>query len=120
MTLASHYFERLKELHTEIAENFDMLNKMQSEADKQVSAIYHEIEKHDFDESEGFQYARELKDVLQRRRCIKSELVQLQPAHDLLRRHISEVEREYKRRVKKGEEVARSLNATITIEAVLS
>lgn len=78
MSLTPHEF--LAHVAT-LCEDMDAIRaqayKALSQADKSVSAIYHEIEMTTFDAAAGYRLARRLKEVLLHRRSIKRELKHL-------------------------------------------
>ncbi|MFD1018679.1 hypothetical protein [Thalassobacillus hwangdonensis] len=117
-TSAQDYFDQLRYLNEEITVTYERLNALQSRFDKEISEIYHDIERSDFDLTDGLQTTLRLKEVLQQRRAVKDQLVRIQPMYDLLRRNFRRVNDEYLRRSEKGDQVRSSLNSTMRIEEV--
>ncbi|RVT62783.1 hypothetical protein [Niallia taxi] len=115
-----NYYEKLVGLYEETKAAYDKLNGLQSALDRQVSRIYHDIEKSEFDLEKGNEYALRLKETLQNRRVVKDELKKLAPVYRMLRDNVSWVEEQYTKVVAKSYELKASLNVTKTINGVLS
>lgn len=118
MSLSETYLAQLHTLHTGVVGTFDRLNRMQSEMDREVSAIYHEIEKMELDEASALGAARLLQGALRKRRVVKDEIVRLQPIYQMLTTNVDETDKQYRKRVTKSDEIRRSLNVTLKIEDI--
>ncbi len=119
MSKTEYCYDRLVQLNDDIKDAFEELNKVQSALDRQVSAIYHELEKNEFDIEEGFTYARKLKETLQLRRVVKDEMCRLSPIYYTMRDSLVKIEEQYNKAVRKSYEIKQSLNATMTLDEVL-
>lgn len=117
---SADFIERLRELYVGVEESYKQACRLLSAFDREVSAVYHEIEKTRFDVVRGYYLAKKLQNVLHRRRAVKSEVVRLQPIYCFLRDNFKNVESVYKERSKKDDEVRTSLNATLTIDDVIT
>lgn len=121
VSIAEKYYDQIHGLYSEIRESFDKLNGLQSALDRKVSSIYHEIESSgNFSESEGNNYAQQLKLTLQQRRVVKDELKRLSPVYQMLRSEIGEMDDRYGKAVRKSAELSQSLNMTMNLEEVFS
>lgn len=114
-----NYYEKLVGLYEETKAAYDKLNGLQSALDKNLSSIYHEIEKSEFDSDGGHSYALKLKETLQYRRVIKDTLQQVSPVYNMLKNNMETVEVRYTRAVAKGYELRESLNVRMTVDEVL-
>jgi len=115
-----NYYDKLVQLYEETKVAFDKLNGLQSALDRKVSDIYHSIEKTEFDPSNGFIFAMQLKETLQQRRVVKDELHKLFPVYRMLRDNLETVEERYNKAVAKSIELKSSLNVTKNIDGVLA
>lgn len=114
------YFDALLALRDEVNSAFTLLNRKQSELDRQVTAIYHELEKCELDADSGFAAAVLLQDVLRRRRVVKDEISRMAPLFKFLSDHTGGLIQNYHKRAAKSEEIRRNLNVTLTLEEVIS
>lgn len=74
MCKANDYISNLKNIHDSIGNDIkDMLGEL-SKLDKLTSDILHKIESGTFSASEGYNYAKTLQLILQKRRKLKNEL----------------------------------------------
>lgn len=119
MSNSQSYFDALLALREEVVAAFKLLNRKQSELDRQVSAIYHEIEKCELDVDSGFAAAVLLQDVLRRRRVVKDEISHMAPLYKFLSDQTGALIDNYQKRVEKSEEIRRNLNVTLTLEEVI-
>lgn len=118
MSLSDSYLQQLHTLHAGVSETYNRLNRMQSEMDRQISGVYHEIEKMEIDEVTGPAAVKLLQDVLRKRRVVKDELIRLQPIYCMLADHVDETEKQYRKRVAKSDEIRRSLNVTLNFNDI--
>lgn len=109
MTGSDVIYEQLRKIHESISESFDSLRKLQSDMDREVAAIYHEIEGAKFDVVRGYRFAKRLQDVLLRRRDVKAELAKMQPMHGMFRDRFAETQSSYMRQSAKDVEIRAKL-----------
>lgn len=120
MSISGDYYAKLHALNSDVMATYEKLRGLQSALDRKVSAIYHEIEKSEFDEAGGNSFAKQLKITLQHRRVVKDELIRLGPVYHMFRSEIDKVDDLYKRNARKSTEITKSLNVTMAIEDVLA
>ncbi|MCG7386846.1 hypothetical protein [Paenibacillus sp. ACRRY] len=109
------YFETLNAVHAELAETYAILNVKQSELDREVSAISHEIERMDLDLEDGYGVATRLQETLRRRRVVKDEHKRV----SLLIRGLTQLSVDYRKNEAKSKRICRELNVTMTIADVM-
>lgn len=114
MCLAQCYIEQLHKLNESITETFEGLSRMLSSLDKELSAVYHEIEGESFDVYRGYELAKRAQDVLKRRRVVKDELARMNSVGHTLDNAVKDADKRYRKISKKSEEIRRSLNVTMT------
>jgi hypothetical protein len=120
-TLSAPYYDQLRSLHADVSVTHERLNRSLSVLDRQLSAVYHEIEKHgDIDEAYGLGAALLLQSILRKRRVIKDELFRLYPVYNMLKLNMADVETRYSKVAANSVKIRRSLNVTLTIEEVLT
>lgn len=103
MSLSEKFYGEIHGLYGEVRAAYEKLNGLQSSLDRKVSAIYHDIEKSgEFSESEGNDFAKNLKVTLRQRRVVKDELIRLQPVYQMLRSEIGKMDDQYDRVVRKS------------------
>lgn len=120
MPSAESHFDALLTLHEEVNRDYSLLNRKQSELDRQVTAIYHDLEAHDLEVDSGYAAAVYLQEVLRRRRVVKDEIARLTPLRHFLNDHVDALLKTYHKRIKKSEEIRRTLNVTLTLEEVIA
>lgn len=118
MCLGQSYLDRLRKLEAEMKETSELLSRLESDIDKQVSKIYHDIERETFNVEGGYNLAKKLKDVLQERRVIKDEAARFRSVYHTFNETLRSIENRYKQAVRHSEKVRRSLNVKLTIEEV--
>lgn len=75
MCRAKDLIDELKEVSDQINKEFYKLSNLVSKYDKELSRMYHKLEqKQKMNASEGYLIARDLRDLLQKRRIVKQEL----------------------------------------------
>jgi hypothetical protein len=89
MCKASKYLSEIDIIVNNIKNDLKKLNNKQSEYDKEISNLYHEIETVKFNACEGFYYTKRLQELLQKRRLVKVELYRMKMIHDTL--HINDM-----------------------------
>ncbi|EES73310.1 hypothetical protein POTG_02062 [Paenibacillus sp. oral taxon 786 str. D14] len=120
MSKSKTYFDALISLRDEVNSAFTLLNRKLSELDRQINAIYHELEKCELDADSGFAAAVLLQDVLRRRRVVKDEIARMDPLFKFLSDHTGGLIDNYQKRVEKSEEIRRNLNVTLSLEEVIT
>lgn len=120
MSNSKTYFDALLSLREEINVAHETLNRKQSELDRQVSAIYHDIETRDLDTDSGYSAAVNLQEALRRRRVVKDEIACLSPLYQFLNDHTDALIKDYRKRTRKSEEFRLTWNVTFTLEEVIS
>ncbi|WP_169083250.1 hypothetical protein [Paenibacillus sp. PL91] len=118
MSLADEMFEQLRSLHASITDVQAELNRRMSELDREVNAIYHEMENDKFGVLGGYRYAKRLQDTLQKRRVVKQEIKRISPIHYMIATHFPPVEESFKARTSLVERQRREFNVTLTIESI--
>ena len=113
-------YEQLRGLYYEVTSFYDELNRHQSQYDKQISEIYHELEKVELNHVNAYEYAIKLQDVLRKRRVVKDELARLQPIRNYVNATFNELQKQIDRVVSKSNEIRKSLNVTLSISEVLN
>lgn len=119
MCMAQCYVDQLNKLNRSVTATYEGLNRMQSTLDKELSAVYHEIEAATLDFQRGYQLIHRLQDVLKRRRVIKDELARIQAVRLALDSSVNTVNQRYQTIAKKSNRIRRSLNVTMTITDVV-
>ncbi|GCD81917.1 hypothetical protein PTHTG4_09790 [Parageobacillus thermoglucosidasius] len=118
-TKSDSFYEQLQSLYYEITSFYDELNKYQSHYDKQVSAIYHELEKVELTHANAYEYALKLQDVLRKRRVVKDELARLQPVYNYINETFNKLQKQIERAISSSNKIRKSLNMTLSISEVL-
>lgn len=119
MCMAQCYFDQLNKLNRSVTATYEGLNRMQSTLDKELSAVYHEIEAITLDTQRGYQLIHRLQDVLKRRRVVKDELARIRSVKLALDSSVNTVNQRYQTIAKKSNRIRRSLNVTMTITDVV-
>lgn len=119
MSLAKNYIDQLHKLNKTVSGTFEGLTRMQSSIDKELSVVYHEIEREEIDVYNGYLYAKRLQEVLKRRRVVKDEIARLSSFKSTLENTVKDDDSRYERVAKKSEEVRNSLNVTMTINDIV-
>jgi|GEM_PF-5173856 len=122
MSLADTYLAQFKALQSEVASKFAKLQSALSSLDKQVSALYHEIERLDFEGQDGISasYAAVtmLQTVLRQRRVIKGEIAQLGPLNSAIQSSCDKAADQCRKKAEKNNQIRQSLNVTLTINDI--
>jgi len=113
-------YEQLRNLYYDVTSFYDELNRYQSHYDKQISEIYHELERIELNHVNAYDYALKLQDVLRKRRVVKDELARLHPVRNYINATFSELQKQIDRAVSKSNEIRKSLNVTLSISEVLN
>lgn len=101
------YLHQLRDMHARLNDDLERVSRSQSELDRKVSVIYHELEKHNIDEASGYAAALLLQQTLRERRVVKQEFAHLQPIHQRLTQSIIALETTFKRQAAKNAEFSR-------------
>lgn len=118
MPIVDGYLAQYRQLHSEVMSKYQRLQNALSAADRQISAIYHEIEKTDLTYASGHAAAVMLQSVLRRRRVVKGEIAQLRPLHESITKTYDKVVHQHREQAAKDEQIRRQLNVTLTIEDI--
>lgn len=108
MCMASKRLQELNCFLRNIEDDLKKLNRKQSEYDKKLSEHYHKIETAKFNAAEGYYLAKELQEILQKRRIIKNELRKMQLLHNQIRDN--KIKEKVKRTKKKLKRMRKSSN----------
>jgi uncharacterized coiled-coil DUF342 family protein len=119
-TKSDLFYEQLRGLYYEVTSFYNELNKRQSQYDKQISEIYHELERAELNHVNAYEYAIKLQDVLRKRRVVKDELARLQPIRNYVNSTFNELQKQIDRVISKSNEIRKSLNVTLSISEVLN
>lgn len=84
MCLASKYLDQIEVMLEQIQGDMEKLRCKQSEYDKKLTDHYHKIEIGKFNACEGYYLTKQLQEILQKRRLIKSELYRMDQMHKQL------------------------------------
>lgn len=118
MTLSDAFFDQLRSLHKNVSETYEHLNRLQSELDREVSAVHHDIERDSFDLFGGHTHAKRLQDILRKRRVIKGEFIRIQPIYNMLAQNFEKVKSSYTRKTAANDKVRSMQNVTLTIDDI--
>lgn len=84
MCMASTYVRKIETITEELERDLNKLRLKQSETDKLVNKAYHKLETTKFNACEGYYIAKDLQNLLQKRRLIKSELYRMEKIYSQL------------------------------------
>ena len=74
--------EKIREIQSLMSDDYiAKLSKKMSEADKNVSNVYHQIEYQNFNACEGYKLAKKMQIALRERRSVKNEMAVIQHIH---------------------------------------
>jgi hypothetical protein len=113
------FYEQLDRLYREVTRFYNELNKHQSRYDKELSALYHELEKAELTPTSGYEFALKLQDVLRKRRVVKDEMARLQPIYNYVAQTFYTLQKQIERAISQSKRVRKSLNVTLSINEVL-
>ncbi|MBS4193478.1 hypothetical protein [Lederbergia citri] len=113
-------FESLRSTHAEVKRTYYKLKAEMSRTDKQISELYHELEKVDLNEDIGYQYSIALQNLLRRRRVIKDEFIPIDIMFQSLSESIESLKERIGRNREKSEEIRASLNVQLRIAEFLN
>ncbi|WP_449601047.1 hypothetical protein [Paenibacillus sp. Marseille-Q9583] len=119
MQLANDYARQFQTLCAEVDNAYALLNKEQSRLDKQVAALYHEIEKVELDVLGGYSAAVSLQEVLRKRRVVKDEFSALDQLRRVTVRCISEADKALSRHADKHERWCADFRITMSISDII-
>ena len=77
MCIASKYVNQLEGITRRMEKDLKKLSLKQSEYDKLISEKYHRIETSTFNASEGYYLAKDLQELLRKRRSVKDEIFRM-------------------------------------------
>jgi hypothetical protein len=84
MCVTSKYLNQIETMLGEIKGDIEKLRLKQSEYDKKLTDHYHKVEIGKFNACEGYYLTKQLQEILQKRRLIKSELYRMDQMHKQL------------------------------------
>lgn len=85
MNKARELYNKLEELTSEYVAEKKKLEKMQSRLDKEINKFYHNLESRgNFNAAEGYYIAKDLQELLKKRRVVKQELYTLRMVNNNL------------------------------------
>ena len=113
------FYEQLERLYRDVTRFYNELNKHQSRYDKELSALYHELEKIELTPTSGYEFALKLQDVLRKRRVVKDEMARLQPIYNYVAQTFYTLQKQIERAISQSKRVRKSLNVTLSINEVL-
>jgi hypothetical protein len=117
--LANQYARRMQALCDEVDRVYTALNSEQSRYDKQVSGIYHELEKVELDEASGFAAVVTLQDVLRKRRVIKDEFTAIDRLRAVMSGCMADACKELSRQADKHARWCADFRITLSISDVI-
>jgi hypothetical protein len=117
-SITDNYHHNLLETCGHIRDTYKKLGRMLSAIDRQISGLYHSVEKTDEDELDAIAYMTQLKALLVRRRAVKDELARLKLFNGLAKHVEGEVGLHYENILRASFEVRQSLNARMTVDTV--
>lgn len=115
----SALFSELTAIRNEITQTYDRLRSMQSEIDRELSDVYHEIEASRFDVVRGYKFAKKLQSVLQRRRVIKGEFALVQPLYNMFSDNFEATRKTFEKAGYKNADLRKRLNTALSTEDVI-
>lgn len=113
MPLSDAYLAQLHSLSASVTGTQERLSRLLSEVDCEVSDLYHEIERTDFDEASAFSAMTMLQNALHRRRIVKDEMALLTPVRKLLADNLKDTVRSHRRIVAASDKIRRYVNLKI-------
>ncbi|MEI3606910.1 hypothetical protein SPD48_14495 [Pseudogracilibacillus sp. SE30717A] len=119
MKLYENPYKQMRKNYETIKQNYYRLRDELSRVDKQISALYHDLEKTDLSEEMGYQYAVALQNMLRKRRIIKDELISLEILRNTFRSSFEQANKRLSGNRTKSEEIRKSLNVCIKIDEVV-
>jgi hypothetical protein len=118
MPLADAYMTQLHALNDGVNETQDKLSRLLSAIDKEVSNIYHTIERTELDAGFAYSAMTFLQDALLRRRTVKDEVACLNPIRTMLAANMDETIKRHRKNVAMSDEIKRELSVTLKIEDI--
>lgn len=119
MKLYENPYKQMRKSYETIKRNYRRLRGELSRIDKQISALYHELEKTDLSEEMGYQYSVALQNMLRKRRIIKDELISLEILRNTFRDSFEQANKRLTGNRTKSEKIRKSLNVSIKINEVV-
>lgn len=112
-------YEDLRKTYQSIKQTYRKLIGEQSKVDKQISALYHELEKTDLSEELGYQYSRALQNLLRKRRVVKDELIPFEILNRELGKAMPNLDEHIMRNRINSENIRTELNVSLSIREVV-
>lgn len=110
----------MREAYDSIKQTHRKLRWELSQVDKQISALYHELEKTDLTESLAGQYSVALQNLLRKRRVIKNEFIPIEIIRNTFKESFERSHEALLRNRDKSEEICESLKVSLTIDEVIN
>lgn len=120
MKLYEVSYTKMKKAYETIKHDYHKLRRELSCVDKQISDLYHELEKTDLSEEMGYQYSVALQNLLRKRRVIKDEYIPLGILQDAFQGSFKQAKKRLLGNKSKSEEIRNSLNVSISIDEVVN
>lgn len=108
--LSDAYLTKLRTLHADVSDTYERLNRMLSAVDKEISNIYHNVERIEFDGESAYAAITLLQDALHRRRAVKDELSCVRPLMQLFANNVDDMNARYRKAVSRSEEMRGPVN----------
>ncbi|MEC2150809.1 hypothetical protein P9G40_05570 [Bacillus velezensis] len=118
-SVASAYISAMETFLEVLKEDHKALKQALSTIDKHLSTTYHEIEKSNFNGVQGYYFAKEIKEILQKRRVIKGEKAKLKSIIKSLSSGVKNANATHDKVSKKDQELRGSLNTLIGFSDVV-
>lgn len=110
----SIYLAQLRKLNDDVSASQERLSRLLSGVDREVSNIYHTIERTtEIDEATAYSAMTKLQDALHRRRIVKDEMALLSPVRRLLADNLKDTEKKYRRAAALSDEIRRYVHIKI-------
>lgn len=117
--LYENSYSNLRENYESIKRSHRKLRYELSNVDKQVSELYHDLEKTDLTEELGYQYSVALQNLLRKRRVIKDEYIPFDILRNNFRDSFEKSHKALSKNQSSSNRVRTSLNVSIAINDVL-
>ncbi|MGD7963874.1 MULTISPECIES: hypothetical protein [Bacillus] len=117
-SVASAYISAMETFLEVLKEDHKALKQALSTIDKRLTTTYHEIEKSNFNGVQGYYFAKEIKEILQKRRVIKGGKAKLKSIIKSLSSGVKNANATHDKVSKKDQELRGSLNTLIGLSDV--
>jgi len=120
MKLYEGAYSQMQDSYDIIERNYRKLRRELSQVDKQINALYHELERTDLCEELGYQYSVALQNILRKRRVIKDEFIPLRILRDTFRDSFEHAHKRLSDNRSKSKKIRESLNVSVSIDQVVN